>query len=202
MKSDYNEKYYTKNKEKLLDISHIYHTLNKESISLNKKEYYLKNKESILAKKKISHELNKIERNKKKKEYREKNKEKVAQQKKKSQQKFLSTVEGRLIKNTRASIRRALIPKGFTKDFKSTEILGCTPIELKMYLESKFEPWMNWKNKGLYNGTLNYGWDIDHIIPLSSTNIKSELLHLLHYTNLQPLCSKVNRDIKKASILN
>lgn len=27
----------------------------------------------------------------------------------------------------------------------------------KKYLESKFEDWMNWENRGLYNGELNYG---------------------------------------------
>jgi hypothetical protein len=25
---------------------------------------------------------------------------------------------------------------------------------------------MNWGNYGKYNGEINYGWDIDHIIPL------------------------------------
>ncbi len=61
----------------------------------------------------------------------------------------------------------------------------------------KVEPWMNWDNKGLYNGELNYGWDIDHIIPSSSAKNEEELIKLNHYTNLQPLCSKINRDIKR-----
>jgi hypothetical protein len=56
---------------------------------------------------------------------------------------------------------------------------------------------MTWDNYGLYNGELNYGWDIDHIKPVSSAKTISELIGLNHYTNLQPLCSKVNRDIKK-----
>ena len=56
---------------------------------------------------------------------------------------------------------------------------------------------MTWDNKGMYNGELNYGWDIDHIIPISSAKTEDDLYILNHYTNLQPLCSKVNRDIKK-----
>lgn len=64
-------------------------------------------------------------------------------------------------------------------------------------MESKFEPWMNWNNYGLYNGELNYGWDIDHIVPISSANTEEEIIKLNHYTNLQPLCSKTNRYIKK-----
>jgi hypothetical protein len=85
---------------------------------------------------------------------------------------------------------------------KSIDILGCSFEELKVYLESKFEPWMNWENRGLYNGELNYGWDIDHIVPSSSAKSEDDLIRLNHYTNLQPLCSKVNRDIKKDYCLN
>lgn len=59
---------------------------------------------------------------------------------------------------------------------------------------------MTWNNYGLYNSEFNYGWDIDHIIPLSSAKNEEEVLKLNHYTNLQPLCSKINRDIKKDKI--
>jgi len=38
------------------------------------------------------------------------------------------------------------------------------------------------------------------IIPVSSAKTEEELLLLNHYTNLQPLCSKINRDIKKSNI--
>jgi hypothetical protein len=89
-----------------------------------------------------------------------------------------------------------------SKKSKSIEILGCSFEEFKLYLESKFEPWMTWENKGLYNGELNYGWDIDHIIPISSATTEEEIIKLNHYTNLQPLCSKVNRDIKKDNYEN
>ena len=61
----------------------------------------------------------------------------------------------------------------------------------------KFESWMSWENRGLYNGELNYGWDIDHIVPLSSAKKEDDIIKLNHYSNLQPLCSKVNRDIKR-----
>ena len=56
---------------------------------------------------------------------------------------------------------------------------------------------MNWDNHGLYNGEINYGWDIDHIVPLSSATSVDELYKLNHYTNLQPMCSYTNRYIKK-----
>lgn len=55
---------------------------------------------------------------------------------------------------------------------------------------------MNWNNRGLYNGKLNYGWDIDHIVPISTAKTEEELLKLNHYSNLQPLCSYTNRILK------
>ena len=67
-------------------------------------------------------------------------------------------------------------------------------------LNDKGEVWMNWDNKGLYNGQPNYGWDVDHITPLILANSIEEVEKLNHYTNLQPLCSKMNRDIKKTNI--
>ena len=56
---------------------------------------------------------------------------------------------------------------------------------------------MTWDNYGLYNGELNYGRDIDHIIPLSAAETEEDIIRLNHHKNLQPLCSKVNRYIKR-----
>ena len=106
----------------------------------------------------------------------------------------------KLITNVRNLIYNSFYYNGYSKNSKTEELLGCSFEELKEYLESKFEPWMNWDNRGLYNGELNYGWDIDHVIPLSSVNEEIDIIKLNHYTNLQPLCSKVNRDIKKDNL--
>lgn len=80
------------------------------------------------------------------------------------------------------------------------EILGCKIEFFKEHLESKFEPWMTWENYGFYNGEFNYGWDIDHVTPLSQANTVEGIYELNYYENLQPLCSKVNRDIKGARL--
>jgi len=97
---------------------------------------------------------------------------------------------------------RCLINSGFnSKKPKSTEdILGCSFEVFKIHLESQFEDWMTWKNKGNPNDGLlesNKSWDIDHIIPVSSAKTEEELIKLNHYTNLQPLCSYQNRIVKK-----
>jgi hypothetical protein len=102
----------------------------------------------------------------------------------------------KLTSNIRTLISNSIKRNGFSKNKKTSDILGCSFDEFKLYLESKFEFWMNWENRGLYNGELNYGWDIDHIIPISSAKNEEEIIKLSHYTNLQPLCSKINRNIK------
>ena len=89
--------------------------------------------------------------------------------------------------------------KGFVKNCKTFEILGCNTNEFKEYLESKFESWMSWDNKGLFNGTFNYGWDLDHIVPLKKAKTKEDVINLNHYTNFQPLCGKINREIKNGN---
>jgi len=200
-KKDYQEKYWEKNKLALIKKNAKYREENKEFLSKNKKKYYLKNREEILLKSKIYHEQNKEKINKRRKEYREKNRIKIAKQKREYQKKLHNTINGKLMHNIRQSIRRSLSSKGYTKKFASEKILGCSIEEFKKYLESKFEPWMSWKNKGLYNGEFNYGWDIDHIVSLSTAETEENIIKLNHYTNLQPLCSKINRDIKKNKIL-
>ena len=103
----------------------------------------------------------------------------------------------RISQNIRVYIRNCFRYKGVKKNTKTENILGCSFMEFKIHLESKFEPWMNWDNYGKYNGDANSGWDIDHIIPLSTAKTENDIYRLNHYTNLQPLCSKINRDIKK-----
>ena len=103
----------------------------------------------------------------------------------------------KLTQSIRETVCQSFRYKSFRKNSKTSIILGCSFEEFKYHIEDKFEDWMNWDNKGLYNGELNYGWDIDHIIPLSTAKTEEDIYRLNHYTNLQPLCSKVNRDIKR-----
>jgi hypothetical protein len=104
--------------------------------------------------------------------------------------------------NIRCLIRTSIKKKGHSKTSKTQIILGTDYKSFKEYLEGLWEPWMSWDNYGLYKkDTFNYGWDIDHIIPSSSAKTEEELIKLNYYTNLKPLCSKVNRDIKKDKLL-
>ena len=196
--------YYLNNKESKNSYSKNYYEKNKESLSKYRKDYYLNNKEIILSKAKFNYDnisWSKEERDRYNKENRirySKNKENIHKRRKFIHKiRIKNDIIYRLSINIRTSIRESLKSNGYRKCNKTEQILGITIIEFKIYLESKFEDWMNWDNRGLYNGELNYGWDIDHIIPLASVETEEDILRLNHYTNLQPLCSKVNRDIKR-----
>ena len=100
----------------------------------------------------------------------------------------------------RNSIRSSFKNKGIRKNLKTQEILGCSFEEFKIHLESMFEPWMSWENYGKYNGELNYGWDIDHIIPMVTASSEEEVIKLNYFNNLQPLCSYINRVVKRGNL--
>jgi len=129
--------------------------------------------------------------------YNEKNIEKHRKYALALEKKRLKTDKVFLIrKNIKQSIKHSFKKKDVKCKEKMQNILGCTYKEFKQYIESKFESWMTWDNYGKFNGELKCGWDIDHIIPVSSANSEEEIIKLSHYTNFQPLCSKVNRHIK------
>lgn len=107
----------------------------------------------------------------------------------------------KLKESIRNNIRKSMNRKGISKTTKTTQILGCSFDEFKTNIESLFEPWMTWDNRGLYNGGFNYGWDLDHIVPMALAKTEKDILLLNHYSNFQPLCSHINRDIKKDNLL-
>jgi hypothetical protein len=106
----------------------------------------------------------------------------------------------KLSRNTRSMILNSLRKGRYPKKCKTKNIIGCTFDEFKIHIETQFEHWMNWGNYGKHNGEFNYGWDIDHIIPVSSAKNEDEVIAFNHYTNLRPLCSYVNRHLKRNRI--
>ena len=97
----------------------------------------------------------------------------------------------KLLSNVRSLLYNHLMRKNLKKHNSTFTMIGCSPQELKEYLEKQFKPEMNWENYG------RNGWHIDHIIPLSLAETEQEMLILCHYTNLQPLWAIDN--IKKSN---
>ena len=202
---EYMRKYRENNKEKIKEINKKggkkYKTKNKEKILLDQKEYRENNKEKIKEINSKYYEENKELLKPSQKEYYKNNKEKIREYKNSyKKNRILTDPLFKLKENIKTSIYIVLKRNGYNKKSRTHEILGCSYEEFKTYLESLWEEWMNWENHGKYNGQLNYGWDIDHIIPLSTAKTEEGLLKLNHFSNLQPLCSYVNRVIKKDNI--
>jgi hypothetical protein len=185
-------KYYIENKDKFKE----YKKNNKEKFNEYNRKYRIKNKDKIK-----TYKLTEDQKVKKKiatKKWLEKNKEYVKFQKSKyKSEKIKNDILFSLKHNINTAILYHLRKFGYSKKSRTHEILGCSFEEFKIYLELKFENWMTWENRGMYNGEFNYGWDIDHIIPISTAKTEEDIIRLNHYTNLQPLCSKINRDIKR-----
>lgn len=93
-----------------------------------------------------------------------------------------------------SAVRRSL--KGMKKGNSIKNILGYTIEELKEHLEHQFEDWMNWDNLGLTATKEKETWQIDHIIPVNTFNIKEigdeEFRKCWALSNLRPLDSYLN----------
>lgn len=94
----------------------------------------------------------------------------------------------RLIATQRTRLSNTLKVKGVRKKLKTLDYIGCTATELKKHLEGMFQEGMTWNNYG------KNGWEVDHIIPLHSFDLKTEegKKKALHYSNLQPLWREDN----------
>ena len=102
--------------------------------------------------------------------------------------------------SVRNLIKSSIYHKGFTKNSRTFEILGCSYEEFREHIESHWEDWMNWDNYGNPKDCvfeLNKTWEYDHIVPVSSAECEGDIYRLNHYSNIQPLCSYVNRNVKR-----
>jgi hypothetical protein len=127
------------------------------------------------------------------KEWNQQNREKHnTYQKEYKAKRYANDINFKIKQVLRSRLRKALNSQW--KQGSAVDLLGCSVEELKIYLESKFQPNMTWSK---WSKT---GWHIDHIIPLDSFNLEdpNQLKLACHYSNLQPLwsednCSKSNK---------
>lgn len=198
----YDIEYRKKNADKIKKYKFDrYNNLSKEEkLKINKEKYAKLDKEKKKSYDKKYAKENKEKLNKNKKDWSKNNPEKHKKAKYDYVKKKMKTdVFYKLKENIKTTITSSFRNCGYTKKSKTHEILGCSFEEFKLYIESKFEPWMTWDNRGNWNGIpkeINTSWDIDHIIPLLTAKTEDDVIRLNHYTNLQPLCSYTNRWIK------
>jgi hypothetical protein len=184
--------------------------LYKEQNKDHKKEYdkqyfqqrYQLHKEEIKEKNRQWEKQNKEKRKQQKKRYCEKNKEEIKKYiKQYRKEKYKKDLNYRLRIIISSTINWGLCRGGGSK--RGSSILKKLPYtmqELKQYIESKFEPWMNWDNYGVYEENRKK-WNLDHIIPQSLLLYDSmdhpNFKKCWALSNLRPL--EVVENIKKSN---
>lgn len=86
----------------------------------------------------------------------------------------------KLKERARKTISDSFLRRGYTKNSKSQEIIGC---DWPTFANHLFKTWQN-RYGETYAGE---DYHIDHIIPLSTATTEEEVKKLCHYTNLQLL---------------
>ena len=132
---------------------------NKDKIAEYKKQYWQNNKEELSEKHKQYWQENKEQ----KKQYYQENKEHYNQYYKNRKK---NDIQYKLSCRLRIRIHSAI--KNNQKAGSAVKDLGCSVAELKIHLESQFDPGMTWDNWSVE------GWHIDHRIPVSSFDFTNE----------------------------
>lgn len=166
------------------------------------KQHYAANRESILERQKAHNKKpeTRAKERERRKEYcqRPDVKEKLAEyqeryyhskgRKKQNEYKFKRRAEDPGFKlRCNLAIRARKVLKGEQKSAHMMDLIGCSLETLRVHLEYRFTPEMNWDNYGTY-------WHVDHIIPCASFDLTKEedQRRCFHVSNLQPLEAKEN----------
>lgn len=127
-----------------------------------------------------------------------------AKAKARARYKMTRTVNKKLRSAISSSVTKGLRRGNCSKQNNSCwQYLGYSPAELRAYLESLFEPWMNWSNYGTYradnwddNNMSTWTWNIDHIKRHREFDYKSmedlKFKECWKLSNLRPLSAKAN----------
>lgn len=168
-------------------------------------KYYLKNKERLLKESRERYARNLESERARSQKYREDNLDVIKKRRaQKAKQQRLNDPAFRIKSNISRRIREILKQNNSSKKGKTIlNYLGYSIHELKKHLESQFEPWMTWNNYGQYrklywddHNINTWTWQIDHIIPQSKLqyiSMDDENFQICwSLKNLRPLSAKQN----------
>ena len=104
----------------------------------------------------------------------------------------LGGVASTVLRKHRTSGRR------WTKSNVFEKYVGLTKLEFCKYIESQFEPWMNWNNYGKGLGK----WNLDHIKPCHEFDLSKEQdrLACFNYKNSRPYCAVKNNSEQRREL--
>lgn len=182
---DYHQAHRDEQLAKMKIYGKRYRAENLEKVHLAGKRYYEANKERIQERHRknglayyYTHRERELERHK---IYNQENREKINERTRRyEKERRAKDPLFRLRKQLRTLVNSGLSRKGYKKNTKTEQLVGCSADELITHLLAT------------YKATYGVEWDgkepvhIDHIKPLSGMS-ESELLKAQHYTNLQLL---------------
>ena len=174
------KEYLLKNKEKIAIQKKEWKKRNKEKVKLSDKKHYLKTREKRIKYQREYRLIHLRENRESVRKYYFKNKERLSKNNTRNAKERRKTNPSlRILDSLRSRMLHAL--KGKNKSASTMELIGCTIEELRRHIESKFEPWMTWKNHGL--------WDIDHIKACANFDFThpEQQRACFNWSNLQPL---------------
>lgn len=196
------KRYRDRNREKILISNKEYKNKNRDSINAKGKLYYNNNKERIRS---IAKKAYMLDGGIKCKKYYSDNKNIIKEYYNLyKKNKRISSPIFALKEAVSRQISTFLSKIGNTKNGESSwKFLPYTAIELKNHIESLFETWMSWDNRGVYrsshwddNDQSTWRWQLDHIIPHSKFNYTTmdcqEFRDCWALSNLRPLSAKQN----------
>lgn len=167
--------------------------------------YYRKNKERLLKESRERYHKNIEAEKRRAKRYHELNRNVIKKNRRlRTKQKRIQDPSFKLKSNISRRIRYVLKKNGSSKSGQSIlQYLQYSIQDLKNHLEIQFESWMNWNNYGVYNvnvwkdnDTSTWTWQLDHIIPQVNLPYVSmeddKFKKCWSLSNLRPLSSKEN----------
>ena len=175
-RKEYNKLWYQRNKERI-DIRDKH---KREDKLLYLKMYREKHKEKrALAQKKWKND-NKDSQRQYLSEWRENNTNYPKEYYKQNKEELLrKRIENKHVIIWRSIVYSVLNRLGTTKEGKTIELLGYSPIEFKKHIENLFTEGMSWENHG--------EWHVDHIKPVSKFDSSTPIKIVNSLNNLQPL---------------
>lgn len=172
-------KHYAKNRERLKEEVRKYRAANPDKIKALNQKLWKANSERY---------------RKAGKKWREANKDRIRAYKqgrkairaKQIRERRKTDINYKLMCQLRTRLNRAL-KRPQKKTHKAVELLGCSIDSFKLYLESKFESGMTWKNCGS-------AWHCDHIMPCAIFDLSKpeHQKRCFHFSNIQPLWAEEN----------
>jgi hypothetical protein len=193
-KRDYNKK----NHKRILQYQKEYRQKNKDYFKKYNLRYRKDNREKIREKKKEYISNLPFETRMKNAEYdreyyiNHKGKYKIKDKKKRNEyliRRYKENLQHKIAVITRSKINKSLRDYlNHKKIYKKVEdLIGITIQDYIKYIEGKFQGGMTWGNRGTF-------WNIDHILPINSFDLKNkiELKKCFNYLNTRPTFKEDN----------